>query len=184
MGSTSGTRATTGAAGVAALTGITLTGHGILRASIPQAVGGSCLTMAALIIIALVLIRRWVSDTRDVRNALAATQREVERERSRYFALQMALEGEQGRLTRDMATERRRIAAILIREREKMDADFEEKRAALISETVEATVLMIHNGKLAPNTPATGQLIHFPTQQQPAPATERARSREHGVVGP
>jgi hypothetical protein len=179
MESVSGTTATIGAAAVAVLTGIVLTGYGMLRTSITHTVGGSCITLGALIAIGLVLIRSWVCDTRDIRAALSASQREAERERSRYFAAQAALTMEQGRLTQGMAAERRRIATILIREREKMEADFEERRATITCEAYEAGFLMARSGKCTSSTGRAGNLIPFPQQQG-----ERARAREHGVVGP
>ena len=166
------------------LAGFALTARGVLRSDLDNAVGGTCLTLVAVTTIALACVRRWIVDTREERRILAAAQREAERERSRYFAAQAALENEQGRLNRDMAAERQRIAAQLVKEREAMRIEFEEKRADLIAETMEATVRMFHAGKFAPETAATGQLIHFPKQDPAAQATERARSREHGVVGP
>lgn len=184
MDITGGTRATICVTAALGLAGLAITSRGILRDNLPSTVGGSCLIFSTVVVGALLLIRKWVSDTTLIRTALTATQREAERERSRYVAAQAALENEQGRLNQDMAEERRRIAASLIAEREAMRTEFEERRATLISETMEATFLMIQNGKFASDTTASGRLIQFPKQSQPQPATDRMRSREHGVVGP
>lgn len=183
MQGTGGTLALTGAAGAAAVGGLSAVLYGTLRDDIARAVGGTCVTLTALTIIALVLIRRWIGDTADERRLLGAAQREAQAERFRYFAAQAVLEIEQGRLTRDRAAERRADAVRLKGEREALAGEFEERRAALIAETMEATVLMMRNGELAPKPTASGNLIPFPHQQaerQP----ERTRSREHGVVGP
>lgn len=177
--STGGTRATTSAA-IAALGGLGLTSHGILADDLPRVVGGMCVTVAALLIATLVLVHSWIADTSDARKSLAAAQVAAERERSRYVAAQAALENEQGRLARDMAAERAAIAARLKAEREAMEAELEEKRATIMCEAFEAGVLMARGGKLTTDMQQrTANLIPFPTQQQ-----ERARAREHGVVGP
>jgi hypothetical protein len=186
MGLTSGSRATIVVAAAAMLGGLPVLLYGIWRDDTARSLGGACLVMAALILISLVLIHRWITDTRDERRVLAAAQRQAIDERTRYIAAQAALENEQARLNRDMAAERHRIAAQLIAEREAMRDEFEEQRAALVAQTMEATVMMIRGGKFAPDdTPQGGTLIKFPRdlpQQTPAPARER--SREHGVVGP
>jgi hypothetical protein len=188
---TGGTRVTIITAVAVSLTGLVLVGQGILRESLPYATAGSTLTLTALVFGALVLIRMWISDTTNIRNSLAASRREAEQERSRYtaercryIALLAGLESEQGRLNRDMAAARQQMARDLIKEREAIRAEFEEKRNELISETMEATILMIRDGKLAPDATPRGRLIRFPHQGQQAPAPQRERSREHGIVGP
>lgn len=164
-----------------ALGGLATVVHGIIRSNAAHSVGGGFLAVAGLAVLALVAIYRWVTDTRDERRALAAAQREAQGRKDTYLAAQAALENEQGRLNRDVAAERAALDARLKAEREAIAAEFEERRAALIAETMEATLLMVQDGKLAPQP--TGKLIRFPHQQtdhQP----ERERSREHGVVGP
>lgn len=157
--------------------------HGMIRHDLPRSLGGACLAMTALTLIALGAIRRWVTDTSDERRILAATQREAQGRKDTYLAAQANLENEQSRLSRDMAAERANLAARLKAERQAMTEEFEERRAALIAETMEATVRMIQGGKMAPAQARTGNLIQFP-EQHPARAGERERSREHGVVGP
>jgi len=157
--------------------------HGTLRSNLAHTVGGTCLTLVALTGIALILIRRWIVDTSEERRILAASQREAQNQKTTYIAAQATLEVEQGRLTRDRALQVRADAARLTAEREAMVAEFEEKRAALVSETMEATVRMIRGGKLTPPAAAESKVIQFP-HQHPQHQPERARSREHGVVGP
>lgn len=160
--------------------------YGILHDDTARSIGGACLIMTALILTSLVAIRRWIVDTSEERRALADAQREARDEHHRYIASQAALENEQARLNRDMAIERQRIAAQLIAEREALRDEFEERKAALVAETMEATFLMIKGGKFAPEEePRQNNLIQFPEKlptQGPAPSRER--SREHGVVGP
>lgn len=172
------------AAAALPLTGLALTGLGVLYDNVPCTVGGSTLILTGVSVIALILIRTWISDTSDARSALAAAQRDTERERSRYFAAQAALENEQGRLRQELNNERRRIASQLVQEREAMNAAFEEKKAALVSETMEVTVRMFRNGDFAPDTLTTGQLIQFPKQEHPIRTTRRSRSRGHEGVAP
>lgn len=185
MDLTAGTRATAIAGTLVLAGGVSIILYGILRNDLARALGGACLAMTALTLVALIAIRRWVTDTSDERRVLAAAQRHAEGERSRYFAAQAALENEQGRLNRDMAAERAALTTRLMAEREAVAAEFEERRAALIAETMEATVLMIHNNKLAPETPTKSKVIQLREhQQQRHPERERERERGHGVVGP
>ncbi|MGW3135964.1 hypothetical protein [Streptomyces sp. NPDC001139] len=167
---------------MAMLAGLTAVTHGLLKSNAAHSIGGSCVAFLAFGVIFLINLRGWIVDTSDERRILGSATRAAQDERTRYIAAQAALENEQGRLNRDMATERRRIAAQLIAEREALRAEFEEKRATLITETMEATFRMISSGKLtAPEDTSHGRLIPFP-QQHSEPARER--SREHGVVSP
>lgn len=159
--------------------GLALVIHGTAHREPAHTLGGTCITLTAVAVFALTLIRRWIVDTRDERRILAAAQREAIAEQSRYIAGQAALENEQGRLEQDMAAERAALAARLKAEREALAAEFAERRDSLIAETMEATVLMMKEGKLAPGQQATANLIPFPKQEP-----QRARTREHGVVGP
>ncbi|WP_225825677.1 DUF4355 domain-containing protein [Streptomyces naphthomycinicus] len=184
---TDGTRTVAGATGVSTLAGIGVTLLGVLTADLPMVVGGTCLTITALIVLALLLVYRWITDTREERRVLAAMQRTAQSERDQCFAARVATESERGRLLQEVRAEQRRMASTLAREREAMRAEFEEQKAQLIVETMEATVRMFHNGKFAPAAaPTTGRLIHFPKQGEPAPApaTGRTRPREHGEVAP
>lgn len=171
------------AAAAVALAGLTAIIYGLIRDDLPRSIGGLGLTVIGLFALVLVAMRRWVTDTRQERALLAASQREAQAERARYFAAQAALENEQGRLNRDVAAARRALDVRLQAEREAMAKDFEAKRGDLIAETMEATFRMIHGDKLAAERAASGRLIQFP-RQHPEPQPERARSREHGVVGP
>ncbi|NED73316.1 hypothetical protein G3I51_13385 [Streptomyces sp. SID9944] len=139
--------------------------------------------MIALTGIILTVVHKWVTDTSTERTALGAAQRETQAERTRYIAAQAALENEQARLHRDLAAERAALSESIKAERTALAAEFEERRASLIAETMEATVLMIRDGKFAPDTLPTGQLIRFPRQGAPAVESHRERSREHGIAG-
>jgi hypothetical protein len=175
---TGSTRATAATAGMILLGGLPLTLYGVIRDDFTRTVGGTCLTITAVIVIALLVIRQWVVNTSNERRRLAEDQRRTQDEYTSYIALKAALVAEQGRLRQDISAESAALTARLAVERSKMEADFEEQKATLISETMEATVRMFHNGKFAPEAAAAGKLIPFP-QQEP----ERQRAREHGVVG-
>ncbi|MFC9847741.1 hypothetical protein ACFWFF_01325 [Streptomyces sp. NPDC060223] len=181
MDLTAGTKATAVSAVAVMAGGISVILYGIVRNDLARSLGGACLTMTALTLIAMVAIRRWTTDTGDERRILAASTREAQAERSRYVAAQAALENEQARLNRDMAAERARVAATLVAERRKMEAAFEEKRAQLATEAFTTGVQMERAGMLSPKKSEPGNLIQFPQQER---AAERERSREHGVVGP
>lgn len=161
------------------LGGTATTLHAAARSSPTQAFAGLSLTAIALTLIALLLIHRWFTNTSQERHDLADRTRAAEDEKDRYVSLRAALENEHARLTRDIAAERAGLAATLAVEREALRSEFEERRASLIAETMEATVLMFRNGKFAPQQAVQGTLIPFP-QQQP----ERARARGHNAVGP
>ncbi|MFF9205097.1 hypothetical protein ACF1AE_25415 [Streptomyces sp. NPDC014986] len=184
MDLTGSARATAAAAAAVLLGGLSVLLYGIAYSDAARAIGGGCLTIVAFMAASMILLHRWIVDTHDERQALAAAQRATAAERSRYFAAQAALENEQARLNRDMAEERRRIAAQQIAEREAIRQEFEEQKAILISETMEATVMMFRAGKFAPEAaPLQGNLIQFP-KELPKQTLQRERSREHGVVGP
>lgn len=178
---TNGTKVMASTATTAMAAGLAVVLQGTFRNNLAHAIGGTCITLVALTGIALILIRRWIVDTRAERCLLAAAQREAQAERSRYFAAQAAMEVEQGRLTRDRAIEQRADAARLKVERDAVAAEFENKRADLIAETMRATFQMIRSGKLAPEPQRQSTVIQFPHQ---LPQRERQRSQEHGAVGP
>ncbi|MFF7946955.1 hypothetical protein [Streptomyces griseorubiginosus] len=159
----------------------------MLHDDLPVSIAGLSLTLTALTTVALILLYGWITDAREERGLLSAAQCEAQAEKSRYVALQAALEAEQGRRTQDRAAERRADQQRLKVERDAMERQFEEQRASLIAETMEATFMMIHNGKFASAEPTRSKVIQFPRDlphQQPQGHPERERSREHGVVGP
>ncbi len=158
--------------------GVALALNGILHDQIPHSLGGVGAVMIALTTAALLVIRRWVTDTRTERGLLATAQREAQTERARYIAAQAALESERTRMSRDLDAEQAALAERARVERDALEAEFEERRADLICETMESTVRMFHDGKFAPDTRRDATLIQFPNQQQ------EPRSRGRGVVGP
>jgi hypothetical protein len=161
------------------LAGTTITLHAVARHDPAQALGGLLLAGLALTLIALFFIHHWFTNTSQERRELAERTRAAEDERNRYVSLKAALENEQGRLARDIAAERAGLTVRLAAEREALRSEFEERRASLIAETMEATVRMFRNGMFAPQTAVKGNLIPFP-QQQP----DRERERGHNVVAP
>ncbi|MFJ8345126.1 hypothetical protein ACIQ9J_01865 [Streptomyces sp. NPDC094153] len=163
------------------LGGLALVLHGLLHDHSTLSLAGVALSMIALTGIILAVVHRWITDTNTERTILAASQREAQRQQTVYIAGQAALENERTRLHRDLAAEHAALNERLKAERASLTAEFEERRAALISETMEATVLMIRDGKFAPEPQTDGNLIHFPEQH---PGRAPVRTREHGVVGP
>lgn len=160
--------------------GMALALNGIATSQVPRSLGGVGAIMIGLTMVVLLVIHKWVTDTRAERSRLAAAQREAQEERSLCIAAQSALESERTRMRRDLDAEQVALLERARVEREALDDEFEERRAALICETMETTFLMVHNNKFAPDVPRRGTLIQFPQQEQP----HQSRSREHGVVGP
>jgi hypothetical protein len=183
MERTGRSRVTIASAAALILAGLTIVLHGIALDDIPRSVGGLGVALVGATATALVMIRIWVTDTGEQRHQLAHDQRLALAQRDRYFAAQAALECEQSRITQAAAAERAANAARLAAERDALHTEFEERRAALIAETMEATILMLRGDKLTADEKPAGNLIPFP-QQLLHREPEQARSREHGVVGP
>lgn len=185
MSPTVGTRITT-AAGIALLAaGLALCAHGAVTSHGTNALAGAAVTFTALILIALIKIKRWVTDTNAERRDLARAQCAAEEERRRHVAAQGAMEAEQTRLRRDLNAERAQVAATLTVERAAMEAKFEKERFQIQTDAFKSGVLFERAGMLEPEAPIVGNLIQFPKQAAEAAATQqRERSREHGVVGP
>lgn len=179
MGLTGRTRVAIATGIGALLAGTAVTLDAIARTDPAQALGGLCLVMVALTLIALLFIHHWFTNTSEERHVLAERTRAAEEEQNRYVSLKAALENEQGRLARDMAAERASLAERLVAEREALISELEERRAVIVAETMEATVRMYRNGKFAPQPSEKGILIPFPKQQP-----ERARAHGHNGVGP
>ncbi|MFF6829579.1 hypothetical protein [Streptomyces longwoodensis] len=182
-------------AAIGTAAGVLVSGFAVIIRSasgdnIAGSIGGACLVMVALTLVILVLVRRWIINTAEERRILAACQREAQSERARYIAAQAALEGEMGRLTRDMAAERSAIRAALIEDRRRMRAEFEEERTQLAADAFQLGAQMERNGDLKKKQqPESANLIPFPKQerqraQDPQDQPHHERSREHGVVGP
>lgn len=178
-----GTRATAVTAAVALTTGLAAILYGVVRNETARALGGVALITIALTLIALVAIRRWVTDTRDEQRQLAQATREAQDERAKYIAAQAALENERQRLMRDAAADRARNTAALRAEREAMRQEFEEERAKLVCETLETAVQLVRGMVDQEPKQQSDVVIQFPTQE-PDHSPERERSRGHNVVGP
>lgn len=173
---TAGTRTTAVAAAAVMFTGMAIIVYGVVVNDLARSLGGACLTMTALTLIALVAIRKWVTNTAAERARLAEATREVEAERLRYVAGQAAQEQESTRLRRDAAVQVRRAARQLEVERAAMAVEFEEKRAALICRTFEATYRLAREDRIESEREQHehATVVQFPDQ-------ELARVRERGI---
>jgi len=166
---------TTAITAVVLVTGLAAILYGAIRDDPAHSTAGAGLTTTALALIALTAIRRWVTDTADERRRLAEAVQAAQREREKYFALKAVLENDRQRLMRAAAADRAHAAATLIAEREKMAAEFEEKRATVICEAVDEIAGLVRSQKQ--RRPERNSVIPFPTQQP-----ERERARGHNVV--
>ncbi|MFJ9234093.1 hypothetical protein ACIRJ3_03800 [Streptomyces anulatus] len=182
MNAKTGSRATAAGAALITSAGLSIVLYGIVAEDLPRTVGGAIFTMTALTLIALVLIRRWITTTAAERQRLGDAVREADAERMRYVAAQAALEVERSRLRRDAAAEREQVNARLAAEREAMSTQFEEQRAELVCTTMETTVQLYRAGAFDPSDPASyARVIGFPTpavREHPA-ETARGRGASH-----
>lgn len=179
MDLTGGTRATATTAGTILLGGLTLTLYGSIRDNVAHSVSGTCFTIVAITVIALLIIRRWVVDTSDERRRLAEAERRAQDEYASYIALKAALEVEQGRLRQDISAEHAALNERLAVERAAMQEEFELARTELSNEAMRIAFSWVKGGKVRPPERARTNLIPFP-QQDP----QQERAREHEVVHP
>ncbi len=179
MDLTSGTRVTVTTAGTTLLGGLSLTAYGAICDDVAHSVSGTCFTIVAITVIALLVIRRWVIDTSDERRHLAEAGRRAHDEYASYIALKAALLNEQGRLRQDISAEHAALNERLATERAAMQEEFELKRTELSNEAMKIAFSWVESGKVRPPERARNNLIPFPQQDQ-----QQERAREHGVVGP
>ncbi|MFJ9112953.1 hypothetical protein [Streptomyces sp. NPDC102283] len=180
MNSKTGSRATAAGAALITSAGLSIVLYGIITENLERTVGGAIFTMTALTLIALVLIRRWVTNTTAERQRLSDATREKDTEHMRYLAAQAALEVERGRLRRDAIVEREQLTARLAAERAAMNERFEEQRAELVCKTMEATVQLYRDGHFDPSAPtAYARIIGFPTPEVRQRAAEEPQRGAH-----
>ncbi|MEE4489379.1 hypothetical protein [Streptomyces sp. BE230] len=172
---TAGNRTTAVAAATVMLTGMAIIVYGVITNDLARSLGGACLTMTALTLIALVAIRRWITNTSAERARLAEATREVEAERLRYLAGQAAQEQERARLRRDIAAASRKLAKQLEIERARLAAEFEEKRAQVICDTFAATYRLAREDRITAEREQHATVVQFPEQ-------ETARARDRGRI--
>ncbi|KAB7850200.1 hypothetical protein [Streptomyces mobaraensis] len=128
-----------------------------------RAAGGACLTITALTLLALRLIRTWVTDASDERSRAQQAVQRADEDRVRYVAAQAALEVERDRLRRDtedivQKAEEERIAL-----HAKLHQEFEERRGQLIAETFEAAFRILKAGDLPVQGAQGKEVIPFPS---------------------
>ncbi|MGC4946229.1 hypothetical protein ACLQ2N_08480 [Streptomyces sp. DT224] len=177
MDLTAGTRATAVCAALITSAGLAIVLCGIFTHNLKTSIGGAIFMMTALTLVALVAIRKWITDTSAERNRLNTAVREAEADRIRYVVAQATLEGERTRLRRDVTAERELLAARLDSERTAMQNAFEEEKNQLVCDTVEATVAMVREGLLDPAAPRStyARVIGFPSPAHQRAAEEPAR---------
>lgn len=185
MSLTVGTRTTTRGGAALVAVGLALGILGAVHGDEASAVAGVSLTLLSLTAVVLGFIRRWMTDTRAERAALAKAQERAQEERSSYFALKAANEAEMTRMHRDIIAERASNAAALAAERAAMYAQLERDRFQIETKAFRTGVLFERAGMLEPDAPTPSNIISFPKSvETPAAEPQQERSREHGVVGP
>ncbi|MER5482989.1 hypothetical protein ABT024_07195 [Streptomyces sp. NPDC002812] len=163
--------------------GATVLAYGLYIDDLTPAVGGVGVTITSSVLLALVKIRVWTTDTRAERTRLAEATQQAEDERTRYIALAAASDAESTRIRRDAAAERQENLVRLRAERAAMEEDFAGREATRQCEALDAAFHMIRRGVLnAPAQPEThARVIELPglaRQRQARPAAAPARDRE------
>ncbi|MEV8477838.1 hypothetical protein [Streptomyces sp. NPDC051173] len=173
----SGERTTATAATTVLAIGITVVLVGVLTSDPARAAGGACLTITALTLIALRLIRTWITDTAAERSRIQDAIRAADIERMRYLAAQSALGVERDRMRRDAEEATRHSSKQIKAEHARLREQFEEERAALISETFEAAFSMLTTGRLMDSLAHTHGRAIIPFPIEPARTHGRDISR-------
>lgn len=178
----SGSKATVRASAVVITGGLGVVVAGIVRNEPARAAGGACFTITALTLIALTLIRRWITDTsadrERMRTDLAAERERLRAdecvatgERVKYLAAQAALGVERDRMRRDRAADVEGVAAQLAAERERLSDQFEEARNQVVQEASEAAWQIFLQGGLP--VPAKGRtVLPFPSSAHMEPGAQ------------
>lgn len=163
------------------IVGAALIVFGIVADHLPYTIAGAAIAISTQAAVSLCAVRRWTTNTAHERRALRDAQLQADESRARYRAAEYAIEAERKRLRHDAIAAGRRADATLQAELDALHQQFEEKRAALIGETLETAFHMINDGKLfEPTRPGDArgrgrEVIPFPVQ----PADhERARGRD------
>lgn len=163
---------------VALAAGILLATSGAWTGHPPVTVTGQCLTVGSLTLIALTVIRGWITDTSAERARLLASVRQADETRGQYIAAQSALASERDRMRRDADYEAAACAALLATERTKMQDEFDEQRAEQICQTFEAAFKMFQAGICKSPRRGTRAVIPFPTPS-PQPDGQTVRGASH-----
>jgi hypothetical protein len=150
--------------------------YGVTRNDLPRSLGGACMVVAALAIVSLATIKRWINDVESERGRLGEATHTAQTEAAKYFAAQAGLAAEKARMLRDAEVSRAALAARLKVEREALQDEFEEQRNALIDSTFEKAVLLERSGALkAQQEPVHERAVV--TQLFPHQQPERVRDR-------
>ncbi|MFE2747372.1 hypothetical protein ACFXKX_24090 [Streptomyces scopuliridis] len=166
------------ASSAAIFAGAALLTFGVMAESLSRTIAGVAITISAALASSLRVVHRWITDTADERRALLDAQLRADDERAKLVAAQYALEAERKRIRIDAIAAGRRADEALQLQTAMLVQRFEEDRAGLAAESLEAALRMIVEGKLLePGRPAARgrAVIPFPLQN---PEHERTRDRD------
>jgi hypothetical protein len=167
------------ASGTLLLAGATFIALGLAGDATPETLAGVVLCISAQMLASMRLIYRWVTDTSVVRASLLLSKQRHDEEAAKYSAGLLAIAAEQDRTRREAIAGARRRDETLKIEREALQAEFEEKRATLVCQAIEAGVRLAQSGKLD-EAPARERVV-VPFPMQPVDY-ERARDRGRDVI--
>jgi hypothetical protein len=161
-------------AGIFLAIGIALVAAGLSHDSLPETIAGVSLAFAGQLIACMHIVHGWVTSTAAERSTLHQASQRLEAESAKCAAGKVALDAERDRLRRDRVSAARRADLALQEHRAALDAQFEERKSALVSEAMEAAFLIFQSG--GHRAPARERVVvQFPGQLADH---ERARSRD------
>ncbi|MER5559638.1 hypothetical protein ABT071_13635 [Streptomyces sp. NPDC002506] len=152
------------------VTGLGIAVYGTLNDDLPRTLAGSCLLMIALLLSALLSIRKWIIEAQSERDALARARRDADDERLRYLAAQAAVEMERQRIERDAAMEREQGIVHIKAVKAAMEEQFEEQKAQLICQSLETAYDLYVRGLANSHQEPAG---HAKVIAMPAPTRQR-----------
>jgi hypothetical protein len=173
----SGTRVTVVTSAVILAAGMLVILASIVRDEPYRAIGGAALTMTSLTLIAMVAIRKWITDTSAERAALRYETQQATNDRMKAIAAQSAMEVERGRIRRDSEHAAKGLATQLAAEREKLFDELEEARNQIIQDATEVALTMfLTNGGIPGPRPTRDRSVIRGAFPEPETA---ARERVH-----
>jgi len=166
-------------AGIILAAGAALVVLGLVRGATPETLTGVVLCISAQMLACMRIIYRWVSSTSAERAALLASKQHHDTEAAKHAAGLIALAAERDRVHQESIAGARRRDQMIEADRAKLEIEFQERRAALISQAVETGVKLARSGALDAEADRARVIVPFPAQ----PADyERARGRGRDVI--
>lgn len=175
---TVGDRTIAAAAGGILITGLAITAHFSVNQAPARAIGGTTLVILGVTTLVMVALRQWIAQAGEERRHYLAASAAATEER-------MRLQQEREQLRIEAAAARTLAEQDLAARRDALRIHFENRRAALITESFEAGARMALDGHLdTPPPGARSSVIPFPEPAPPHAQAARTQVRERGGAHP